>query len=213
MYLYMKIDWRDQNHFQLIFPQLINQTIVLSVVIFLYIWFVPCAQKSWVQIRAVGFRALISLLIVCVTIKQHWHFGFHWKPPSSSSYSPVCPVDSHLLHVCVCVHPPTGPPNGNFHWSLPALHAEHPGCDSLSASQLDCWYCRNLGILRHCLHVLHLCESFINLTAKHVGVLLTISTKTIWCQSECSKYSFGMRLPCVIKMWGMASIRLQMKER
>lgn len=65
----------------------------------------------------------------------------------------------------MCLSP--GPSNGNLHWSLPALHAEHPGCDSLSASHLDRRHRRNSRILRHRLHVLHLCKLFRNTIAKH----------------------------------------------
>lgn len=49
-----------------------------------------------------------------------------------------------------------GPPYGNIHWGLPALHAEHSGGDSLSAPHLDCRHSRHSRIFRHCLHVLHL---------------------------------------------------------
>lgn len=58
--------------------------------------------------------------------------------------------------VRACVFP--GATDGNFHWRLPAVPAEHPGCDSVPAAHLDRWDSRNLGLLCHRLHVLHLCK-------------------------------------------------------
>lgn len=67
-------------------------------------------------------------------------------------------IRDSLSPLCMCVCLSAGPPYGNIHWGLPALHAEHSGGDSLSASHLDCRHSRNSRIFRHCLHVLHLRE-------------------------------------------------------
>lgn len=70
----------------------------------------------------------------------------------------VC--QSILNAFALCVNLFEGPSDGHIHRSVPALHAEHSGCDSVPAAHVDSGYRRNHGGPRCCLYVLFLREFF-----------------------------------------------------
>lgn len=144
------------------------------------LWF----EWKTVQIRECFLRSVFPLPILCVTIKTRVTIQVWLKHTSDRSQqnnrgydapgswmiditvitpspllSSIEKVYSDLC-ACVCVYSSSGPTDGNLHWSLSALHAEHPGRYSFSASHLDRWYSRNPRVLCNRLHVLYMCEFF-----------------------------------------------------
>lgn len=67
----------------------------------------------------------------------------------------------HNLNVFIlCVNLLEGPSDGHIYRCVPALHAEHSGCDSFPAAHMDSWYRGNHGCPCYRLYVLLLREFF-----------------------------------------------------